>query len=99
LEVPLSRVDRSRPLRIGIRAGDILLASQHPQGLSARNVFPGKVTALDQRDVMVIALVNAGAEFEIHLTPAARESLQLKTGSTVWLVLKTYSCQVLQGSG
>ena len=41
LEVPLSRIDRSRPLRVGIRAGDILLASIAPQGLSARNVFPG----------------------------------------------------------
>ena len=43
LEVPLTRVDRSRPLRVGIRAGDILLASSSPQGLSARNVFPGTI--------------------------------------------------------
>jgi len=98
LEVPLSRVDRSRPLRIGIRAGDILLASSAPQGLSARNVFSGLITSLEQRDVMVVAKVNCGTEFEVHLTPAARESLLLASGGKVWLVAKTYSCQVLQGS-
>jgi molybdate transport system ATP-binding protein len=98
LEVPLSRVDRSRPLRIGIRAGDILLASAAPQGLSARNVFSGVITSLQQRDVMVVARVNCGAEFEVHLTPAAREALHLESGGAVWVVVKTYSCQVLQGS-
>jgi len=98
LEAPLSRIDRSRPLRLGIRAGDILLASSAPQGLSARNVFPGTVTALEQRDVMVIARVNCGAEFEVHVTPAAREELRLQVGEEVWMVVKTYSCQVMQGS-
>ena len=96
LEVPLSRIDRSRPVRVGIRAGDILLASGAPQGLSARNVFAGTITALEQRDVMVIARVNCGAEFEVHVTPAARDALRLETGGPVWMVVKTYSCQVLQ---
>ena len=97
LEVPLSRVEGGRPLRVGIRAGDILVASSAPQGLSARNVFRGAIESLQQRDVMVIAKVNCGAVFEVHITPAARESLQLRLGAGVWLVLKTYSCQVLQG--
>ncbi len=98
LEVPLSRVDRSRPLRVGIRAGDILLASSAPAGLSARNVFRGTIDRILQRDVMVIADVNCGAIFEVHITPAARESLRLREGGEVWLVVKTYSCQVWQGS-
>jgi molybdate transport system ATP-binding protein len=99
LEVPLSRVDRSRPLRVGIRAGDILLASSPPQGLSARNVFPGVVATLQQRDVTVVAGVKCGPTFEVHLTPVARDSLQLQTGGKTWLVVKTYSCQVMQGRG
>jgi len=99
LEVPLSRVDTSRSLRVGIRAGDILLASLPPRGLSARNVFSGVIASLEQRDVTVVAKVNCGATFEVHLTPAARDSLQLQVGGKIWLVMKTYSCQVLQGSG
>ena len=96
LEVPLSRIDRVRPVRVGIRAGDILLASSAPRGLSARNVFAGTITALEQRDVMVIARVNCGAEFEVHVTPAARDALRLQVGGDVWMVMKTYSCQVMQ---
>jgi len=98
LEVPLSRINRSRPVRVGIRAGDILLASSPPQGLSARNVFSGTITALELRDVMVVARVNCGAEFEVHVTPAARDALRLEPGGKVWMIVKTYSCQVMQGS-
>jgi len=96
LEVPLTRLDESRPLRVGIRAGDILVASSVPQGLSARNLLPGTITSLQQHDAKVIAKVHCGAEFAVHLTPGARRSLQLEPGTRVWLVIKTYSCQVLQ---
>jgi molybdate transport system ATP-binding protein len=99
LEVPLARIDSTGPLRVGIRAGDILLASSSPVGLSARNVLPGVVSFLQQRDAMVVAKVDCGAEFEVHLTPAGRESLKLETGGNVWLVVKTYSCLVWQSSG
>jgi molybdate transport system ATP-binding protein len=96
LEVPLVRVNSSLPLRVGIRAGDILLASSKPQGLSARNVLDGTISSLEQRDMKVIAVVTCGPAFEVHLTLGARESLQLKPGARVWLVVKTYSCHVLQ---
>ncbi len=96
LEVPLVRVNASLPLRVGIRAGDILLASSKPQGLSARNVLEGTIASLEQRDMKVIAVVTCGPEFEVHLTLGARGSLQLKPGARVWLVVKTYSCHVLQ---
>jgi molybdate transport system ATP-binding protein len=99
LEVPLTRIEQFRPLRIGIRAGDILLASHKPEGLSARNVFPGTITSLQRRDVMVVVHIACGADLEVHLTPAAADSLQLRLGGSVWLVVKTYSCQVMQGKG
>ena len=96
LEVPLTRVDLEQPIRVGIRAGDILVATSPPQGLSARNVIAGMMNSLEQRDVMVLARVDCGALFEVHLTPGAVRSLQLVPGSQVWLVIKTYSCRVLR---
>ncbi len=96
LEVPLTRWRPERSLRIGIRAGDILVASEHPNGLSARNIFSGTITNLEPRDAMVIARVDCGAELEVHLTPAGRDALGLGVGRNVWLVVKTYSCLVLQ---
>src|SRR6202011_1111801 len=92
LETPMVRAEVGSVLRVGIRAGDILLASIPPQGLSARNILPGRVVSLAQRDVIVVAKVNCGVEMEVHLTLAARDSLQLQPGRDVWLVVKTYSC-------
>ena len=96
LEVPLTRIATVRPIRVGIRAGDILVASSQPHDLSARNLIAGRVLSLRQQDVTVIAQVDCGAVFTVHLTLGARQSLNLETGTPVWLVLKTYSCHVLQ---
>ena len=96
LEVPLTRVGVGKPVRVGVRAGDILLASSQPHNLSARNVIAGKIKSLRQQAVTVIAEVDCGAIFIVHVTPGARLSLGLETGNPVWLVLKTYSCHVLQ---
>jgi hypothetical protein len=40
---------------------------------------------------MVIAEVDAGSTFEVHLTLGACESLGLKPEQQVWLVIKTHS--------
>jgi molybdate transport system ATP-binding protein len=96
LETPLVRAEVGSTLRVGIRAGDILLAIIPPVGLSARNVIPGAVISIERRDVMISARVNCGVEFEVHLTLAARESLCLEPGREVWLVIKTHSCHLMQ---
>jgi len=98
LETPLVRVRSGTPLvRVGIRAGDILLATVQPQGLSARNVLPGRVLSLEERDMIVVAKVDCGVEMTVHLTLAARDVLELQPGRDVWLVLKTHSCHVMAG--
>ncbi|MGA8761849.1 MAG: molybdenum ABC transporter ATP-binding protein [Candidatus Sulfotelmatobacter sp.] len=96
LETPLVRAEPGSTLRIGIHAGDILLAIASPVGLSARNVIAGKLMSLERRDVLISARVNCGVEMEVHLTLAAREALQLESGREVWLVIKTHSCHLMQ---
>lgn len=95
LETPLVRTEEGSRLRIGIRAGDILLATQRPEGLSARNLLPGKVMLVVRRDVIIAARVDVGVEMEVHLTLAARDALQLVPGREVWLILKTHSCHLM----
>jgi len=95
LETPLVRGGVGSTLRVGIRAGDILLATAPPVGLSARNVIPGRIASLEQRDVIVSARVKCRVEMEVHLTLAARDSLQLAPGKEVWLVIKTHSCHLM----
>lgn len=96
LEVPIFRVDTKKPARVGIRAGDILVATSLPLGLSARNVIAGAIVSMRQQDVTVIADVDCGTKLVVHLTPGACQSLGLEVGKQVWLVVKTYSCHVLQ---
>jgi molybdate transport system ATP-binding protein len=95
LEVPLVVVKHDAPIRVVIRAGDIIVASSRPVGLSARNTLKGRLVSLRREGVTMIVVVNAGVNFEVHLTPNACRELSLQPGSDVWLVIKTYSCHLV----
>jgi molybdate transport system ATP-binding protein len=96
LEIPLFAVEPGTAIRLAIRAGDILMATEQPRGLSARNVIPGRIMSLSQEGTTVIAIVDAGPRFEVHLTPGARTTLHLAEGSAIWLVIKTHSCRLVR---
>jgi molybdate transport system ATP-binding protein len=95
LETPLVNAEAGSKLRVGISAGDVLLATCAPAGISARNILPGRLLALEQRDMIVVARVDCGVEMAAHLTLAARDSLELVPGREVWLIVKTHSCHLL----
>ncbi len=94
LEVPLARGATDGAIRVAIRAGDILLATEPPRGLSARNILRGRLETLLRDGPTMVAGVEAGARFVVHLTPSAVETLGLTLGQDVWLVIKTYSCRI-----
>jgi molybdate transport system ATP-binding protein len=99
IEVPMTRAVQGEAVRIAIRAGDIMLAAERPHAISARNVFAGRLLSLERRGATVIIRSDAGgAYFESHLTPQAVEELGLQPGRQVWLVIKTYSCHVVERS-
>ena len=95
LETPLIRAEVGSHLKVAISAGDILLATTEPAGISARNILPGTLVRLVQRDVIVETIVNCGVEMEVHLTLAARDALTLAAGHPVWLIIKTHSCHLM----
>ncbi len=95
LEVPLGLADVGAHVRLAIRAGDILLATEQPRGLSARNVLPGVIASLTREGSRVLARVDAGTEFLVHLTPGAVDTLHLAERQPVWLVVKTHSCRIV----
>jgi molybdate transport system ATP-binding protein len=96
LEIPLGNSKVGSAVRVAIRAGDILLASQKPSGLSAQNLLEGSIISLEQRGTLVIVRVSCGPVFSVHVTPRAVRSLQLAEGQKIWLVIKTHSCHVVQ---
>jgi len=96
IEVPLGYAAAGSRVQVAIRAGDILLATERPHGLSARNVMEGRIISLEQRGTMVIARVDCGVTFVVHVTPGAVRALELTAGRRVWLVLKTHSCHLVE---
>lgn len=95
MEVPLGHAAAGSRIRVAIRAGDILLATQRPVELSARNILQGKIVSLESRSAMAVARVDCGTVFTVHITSSAVRELELSVGKTVWLVLKTHSAHSL----
>lgn len=94
LEVPLGHAAPGARVRLAIRAGDILLASDAPRGLSARNILLGTIAALAPRGTLVEAIVDCGPRFVAHITPGACQALDLAPGRRAWLIVKTHSCHL-----
>jgi len=95
IETPLVRAQPGTRLKVGISAGDVLLATSAPVGLSARNILPGRLVSLDERDTVIMARADCGIELAVHLTLGARDSLGLAPGRQVWVIFKTHSCHLL----
>jgi molybdate transport system ATP-binding protein len=95
IEVPLGYAARNDRVKIAIRAGDIMLATQRPVGLSARNILEGKIISLERRGAAIVVSVDSGVLFTAFVTPGAARTLGLATGEPVWLVLKTHSCHLV----
>ena len=95
LELPLGYATVGDSVHVAIRAGDILLAAQRPEGLSARNILEGTVDSVEIRGATVVCRVNAGAMFLVHVTPGALRALEIARGNHVWLVIKTHSCRLV----
>ena len=96
LEIPLGHARSGDRVRLAIRAGDILLATEPPRGLSARNILRGKLVALETHGTIVSATVDCGARFTAHVTPGACRALGLAPGQPVWLIVKTHSCHLVR---
>jgi molybdate transport system ATP-binding protein len=96
IEVPLGHAAPGDRVRVAVRAGDILLATESPRGLSARNVLEGKIMSLERRGALVVVRVNCGVIFTVHVTPGAVRALELAAEKQVWLVLKTHSCHFVE---
>ncbi len=95
IEIPLGYAVPGNLVRVAVRAGDILLATEQPRGLSARNVLKGRIDSVEQRGTIVVTRVDCGVIFTVNVTPGAARVLELSPERKVWLVLKTHSCHLI----
>ena len=90
----LDRVVPGDPVRLRIRARDVALATQRPEGLSIRNILPGRIVDLlrepDSGAVEVLVELRAD-RIRARLTLAAVEELGLALGDPVFALVKSVS--------
>src|SRR5262249_42344472 len=67
VETPLAQASIGAEVCVGIRAGDILVASSPPAILSECNVIRGKIKRFEHHGAIVEARIDCGAEFRVHL--------------------------------
>ena len=79
------------PVRVRIRARDVMIATTRPDGLSALNVLSGVVRALDASgDGLVdVVLDCGGVRLAARLTRKSIAMLKLKPGREVYAVIKS----------
>lgn len=97
VEVPLGRAGVGNRVTIAVRSGDVLLATEEPRGLSARNVLRGRVSAVERRSSETLVRVESGVVWAASVTRQSLEELSVDVGREVWLAFKTYSCRIFDG--
>jgi len=80
--------------RLSLRAGDVVIATAEPQGLSVRNMLSGNIIAIKPRPDSAFSTVSidiGGSTVRAQLTHHAVEELGLAPGMPVFALIKTAS--------
>lgn len=92
LTIPRSALPPGSTLLLSMPADEIVLALEHPAGLSARNALPARVESVQAVGAirLVTARVADGAPpIVAEVTADARTELQLAPGTELFLLIKT----------
>jgi molybdate transport system ATP-binding protein len=95
VEVPLGRARAGARVCVAVSSGDVLLATEEPRGLSARNVLAGRVARVEERAEQTLVHVTSGVTWAASVTRQSVREMKIETGKQVWLAFKTYSCRLL----
>lgn len=94
-EIRVSRLAAAvgAPVRLRIRARDVMLATARPEHLSALNVLPGRIAAIEAGEGASarVRLDCNGAAVMARITRQSRHTLGLEMGQQVFAVVKTVS--------
>ncbi|RVC07674.1 molybdenum ABC transporter ATP-binding protein, partial [Mesorhizobium sp. M7A.F.Ca.AU.001.01.1.1] len=93
LRVPQLAMKTGTPVRIRIRARDVMIATEKPRGLSALNILPGTITAMSPGEgpAVEVGIDCNGATVLARITEQSRQALKLHLGGKVFAVIKTVS--------
>lgn len=88
-----AHTEERRSNAVWVRADHVLLASMRPQGLSARNIWEGRVRIIkpETSGSLLVQIDAPQASLFSRITPQAAADLALTEGAPVWAVIKTHS--------
>jgi molybdate transport system ATP-binding protein len=91
LRVPLMARPEGSPIRVLIRARDVMIATRKPEGLSALNVLPGVVKEIGQAHGPIVEITLACGEETLvaRLTRYSVDKLKLAPGRKVYGIVKS----------
>ena len=93
LNISVSGVDVGQNVRVQLLARDIILGTEEPRGLSVRNQLRGVVADVveDEEDARLVTVDVGGVNVLSRVTREAVQVLGLKTGMSVWVLVKAVS--------
>jgi molybdate transport system ATP-binding protein len=94
LKVPLCDRTPGSQVFIGIRANDIILCRERPEGLSIRNAIAGRLLDIASVGGKQLVYVDVGKRLAVEITPEAVAELGLQPGDPVVCLVKTHAIRV-----
>lgn len=90
LHVPRVDAPLGQPLRLRVRAQDVILSSKAPQGLSSQNALEARVTGIHRGTgpSVAIALRSGSDRLIARITARALAQMELETGQKIWAIVK-----------
>ena len=84
------------PVTVGIRASDIILAAGPLPQSSARNTWPGVVSAVSPRPPGYEVMLECdGVPLRCHITGTSLDAMGIAPGLPMWAIFKASSCFLL----
>ncbi len=93
IRVPRLDMPAGAPVRLRIRARDVMIATERPRGLSALNILPGRIASLvpDGGSGVEVRVDCNGVAVLARITEQSRQALALEQSMPVFAVVKTVS--------
>ncbi len=93
LNVTLRDAHPGAQVRVQVLARDVILATFPPEGLSVRNMLSGHIVSIehDDPDADLVSVDIGGSVVLARVTRAALQSLSLRVGMPIWVLVKAVS--------
>jgi molybdate transport system ATP-binding protein len=83
------------PLVISVRGDDVVVFTERPRAISARNLLRARIGRIARSGSAVDMAVDTPHRLYVRATLEAAEELDLREGSEVWLALRAHAIRVI----